>query len=416
MFLKLAWRNIWRNRRRTIITVSAIFFAVFLSIMQRSMKIGSMERMVDGMVGSFLGHIQIHQAGYWEEQNLDNSFDDTPALLKALKSTPQIEAVIPRLDSYALVAGLERSRAGLVMGIDPIAEKSLSDPEKKLIKGQYLSSASEEAVVISSGMADYLKLQVGDSLVLLGQGYQGQSATGKYLIKGIFKMPNPELNKSLVYLPIKTTQELFAVDDRLTTYCIRLKNAKQLTTVQKSLEQKLKNITSAGDPDNRETYEVIDWKKMAPEIVQMIEGDKQAGKIMMGVFYMVLGFGILGTVLMMTAERRYEFGVLISIGMKRFKIGWLVFIEMLMLAALGVTTGITISLPITWYFHLHPIPLKGDMAKAIEEYGIEPILPFSIDPAIFTTQAIVVFILTMLIAIYPLVHTKQIKVIEALRR
>ncbi|WP_299462807.1 FtsX-like permease family protein [uncultured Microscilla sp.] len=409
MYLKLAWRNIWRNRRRTFITVSAIFFAVFLSVMQRSMKIGSLERMVDQMVGAFLGHIQVHQKGYNEEQNLDNSFADSPALLGAIKQTKGVKKVIPRLDSYALVAGVERSRAGLIMGIDPIAERQLSNPEQKLIKGTYLAKADEEAILIAQGLAQYLKVQVGDSLVLLGQGFQGQTATGKYLVKGLIKMPNPELNKSLVYVPIKTAQVLFATKNRLTTYCIQLDNAKQLTDVTAALRQ---NLAKASQQEI--VYEAIDWQQMAPDLVQMINADKQAGKIMMGVFYMVLGFGILGTVLMMTSERRYEFGVLIGIGMKRFKLGILVFFEMLMLAAIGVLAGIGVSLPIMWYFHLHPIKLTGDMAKAIEGYGIEPVLPFSVDPSIFSSQAIVVFVLTMVIAIYPTVHIKRLKVIEAL--
>lgn len=409
MFLKLAWRNIWRNRRRTFITISAIFFAVFLSIMQRSMKIGSIERMVDGMVGSFLGHLQVHQKGYWAEQNLDNSFETSPALLKAIKQTTGIKNAIPRLDSYALVAGLEHSRAGLVIGIDPIEERKLSNPEKRLTKGKYLQNTNEEAVLMAEGMATYLKIHVGDSVVLLGQGFQGQTATGKYLVKGLVKLPNAELNKSLVYIPLNTCQTLFATENRLTTYSIQLRNAKHLTTVEQELKKNLKAVAS------KEAYEAISWETMAPEIVQIIVADKQAGKIMMGVFYMVLGFGILGTVLMMTSERRYEFGVLIGIGMKRFKLGVLVFFEMVLLAALGVTAGILGSLPITLYFNKHPIPLTGEMAKAIEGYGMEPVLPFSVDPAIFSTQAIVVFLLTMVISVYPLIHTKRIKVIDALR-
>ncbi|EAY26291.1 ABC transporter permease [Microscilla marina] len=409
MYLKLAWRNIWRNRRRTIITISAIFFAVFLSVMQRSMKVGSIERTIDQMVGAFLGHIQVHQKGYWDEQNLDNSFANSPTLLQTIKQTPGVAQVIPRLDSYALVAGLERSRAGLIMGIDPIAEKQLSNPEKKLVKGKYLAKANEEALLIAQGLAQYLKVQMGDSLVLLGQGFQGQSATGKYLVKGIIKMPDPKLNKALVYLPIKTAQSLFATESRLTTYCIRLDNAKNLTRVRASLQQNL-----AETPPKGVAYEVISWKTMAPELVQMMEADKQAGKIMLGVFYMILGFGILGTVLMMTSERRYEFGVLIGIGMKRFKLGILVFFEMLMLAGIGVILGIVVSLPIAWYLHLNPIWLTGDMAKAMEGYGMEPIIPFSVDPAIFSTQAIIVFVLTMIISIYPMVHTKRLNVMEAL--
>ena len=418
MYIKLAWRNIWRNRRRTFITISAIFFAVFLSVVQRSMKVGSIEQMVNSMVGSFLGHIQVHQKGYWEEQNLDNSFSDSPTLRKALQNTEHVQAIIPRLDSYALVAGLERSRAGLIMGIDPKAEKDLSDPEQKLIKGKYLAHNTEEAILISEGMAEYLKVQVSDSLVLLGQGFQGQTATGKYLIKGIIKISNPELNKSLVYLPLKTAQELFAAENRLTAYCIRLANAQKLPMVEQALHPKLAKITrasQANEGQSDETYEQINWKTMAPDIVQMVDADKQAGKIMLGVFYMVLGFGILGTVLMMVSERRHEFGVLISIGMRRFHLGILVFLEMLMLAALGVLVGIGISFPVTWYFHLNPIKLQGEMAQVVEEYGMEPIIPFSLDPTIFTTQATVVFFLTMIIAIYPLMHTKRITVIDALR-
>ena len=413
MYIKLAWRNIWRNRRRTIVTISSIFFAVFLSVIQRSMKVGATERMVNSMVGSFLGHLQIHQKGYWEEQNLDNSFADTPALLQALQKTNQVQAVVPRLDSYALVAGLERSRAGLIMGIDPEAEKSLSNPEQKLLKGHHLTRRTEEAVLITEGMAAYLKLQVNDSLVLLGQGFRGQTATGKYLVKGIIKMANPELNKSLVYLPLTTAQELFAANNRLTAYCIRLKNAKKLDLVTQALQVTLAKMTKTSQSE--EAYESIDWKTMAPDIVQMIDADKQAGKIMMGVFYMILGFGILGTVLMMTSERRHEFGVLIGIGMKRFHLGLLVFLEMLLLATLGILAGIAISFPITWYFHQNPIPLRGEMAKVVEEYGMEPILPFSTDPTIYTTQAIIVFFLTLVIAIYPLIHTKKIVVIDALR-
>ena len=275
MYIKLAWRNIWRNRRRTIVTISSIFFAVFLSVIQRSMKVGTTERMVNSMVGSFLGHLQIHQKGYWEEQNLDNSFADTPALLQALQKTNHVQAVVPRLDSYALVAGLERSRAGLIMGIDPEAEKSLSNPEQKLLKGHHLTRCTEEAVLITEGMAAYLKLQVNDSLVLLGQGFRGQTATGKYLVKGIIKMANPELNKSLVYLPLTTAQELFAADNRLPAYCIRLKNAKKLDLVTQALQVTLTKMTKTSQSE--EAYESIDWKTMAPDIGQMSDADIQAG-------------------------------------------------------------------------------------------------------------------------------------------
>ncbi|WP_299462804.1 ABC transporter permease [uncultured Microscilla sp.] len=405
MYLKLAWRNIWRNKRRTVITMVSIFFAVFLSVFMLSMQNGSYENMIQNTVGSFTGYAQIHQKGYWNEQNIDNTFEWSNELQQQVSKVTEVTQMVPRLESYALLSGKQKSKAGLVMGIDPAKEKALSAPQKKLVEGKYFDKKDERAVLVAQGLAQYLKLNVGDSLVLIGQGFQGQSAVDKFLVKGIVKFPAPDINKSLVYVPLTTGQGLYAAENRLTSLALVLNQPKKLEEVMAALRTKV----------DAKRYEVMSWKQMMPELIQMIEADGMGSYITIGVLYMVVCFGIFGTILMMTTERRYEFGVLIGIGMKRLKLGMVVILEMLILAILGVVLGALVSSPLVAYFHANPLKLTGNAAKTMVEMGIEPIIPFSTDPMIFVSQAGIILGFTLFISLYPLWFTQKIKLIDALR-
>lgn len=406
LFLKLAWRNIWRNKRRTFITMFIIMIAVVLSIYMRSQQEGSYAHMINNTAGTFVGHIQIHQLGYWEEQNLDNSLAQEEKLVQEIKKIPGVENIVPRLESYALLAGLEKSRAGLIVGIDPKAELALSNPKKRIIEGTYLESIQEDGALVAEGLAKFLDLKVGDTLVAIGQGYQGMSAVGQYPIKAIFKFPTPTLNKSLVYLPLNQAQDFFAAYDRLTAYSLIVKNPKLVQPITQSLHNQL----------DTETYEVMSWPEMIPEIEQLIVADKVGGFIVIAILYMVVGFGIFGTIIMMTTERRYEFGILISIGMRRWKLSLVVLLETLMLAALSVVVGSLLIEPLIWYLYQNPIRLTGDMARATEEMGLEPLMVFSNDFSLFASQGLIVFILTFLVSLYPIWVIKRIRVVEATRR
>jgi len=404
MIVKLAWRNIWRNKRRTFITVFSVMLAVFLSILTRSMQFGSYDKMIQNIAGTFTGYIQIHKKGYWEEQTLNNSLAQNDSLDQVIHSQKGVTAVVPRLQSYVLASGTHGSRAAFVLGIDPRVENKLSEPRKRLLKGKNLTSSDQNGVLIAQGLAEQLQLGVQDTLVLLGQGYHGLSAAGKYPITGIVKIPQPDLNNVLIYLPIKRAQNLFGAYNRLTAIALVLQKADEVPQVTQNLRKEL--------PSH---YEVMTWQKMMPELVQAIQADNAGGLIMLMVLYMIVGFGILGTILMMTAERKYELGIMIAVGMHRFKLGFNVFIESLFMALIGALAGILISLPVIWYFHIHPIYLTGDLARGIEKFGMEPIIPFSVDPLILIDQAMIVFGMTGLIALYPIWYTFQLKVNTAIR-
>ena len=156
-YLKLAWRNIWRNKRRTIITTASVFFALFFALFMRSMQVGVYAHWTNSIVESFSGAIQIHRDGYWREQSIDNTFIYSRAIVDSVFKVDNIKVVIPRLESFALASTGENTKGILVVGIDPEKEKKLSNPEKNLVKGSYLS-LNDNGVLISQRLAEFLKI------------------------------------------------------------------------------------------------------------------------------------------------------------------------------------------------------------------------------------------------------------------
>ncbi len=404
LYLKLAWRNIWRNKRRTLITMASVVMAVLLSTVMSSMQEGQYDQMIDNTVGSFSGHLQVQHPDYFDESTLDNTLEADEGMLSEIRNHPNIETVIPRLDSYALAAGADRSRAAMVVGIDVEAEKALSEPDQKMVQGSYFSSNSADGVLISEGMADFLNMALGDTLILLGQGFRGMSASGAFPIKGIMKFGLPDMNNSLVYLPMETAQHFYAAYGRLTSVVVLLQDPKQVDQVVSELDNKLS-----------ENHAVLGWQTLMPELVQAIEADRGSGKILLLILYTIVAFGIFGTILMMTAERKFELGVMIAIGTARIRMAVILIVEMVFITFMGTLFGMVGSLPFMYYFNINPLEFTGEAALAIEEYGMEPFIRFSTDSDIMINQGLIVLVITLLISLYPVWHIRKLKPVEAMR-
>jgi ABC-type lipoprotein release transport system permease subunit len=400
--LKLAWRNIWRNKRRTLITVASIFFGVLFSAYMTSMQDGSYGQMVEIVVKFYSGYMQVHQEDYWENKNINNSFDYDQALVDQIKKHPEVDFVIPRLESFGLASAGELTRGSAIFGIVPEAETQLTGIADKIVSGKYLQ-ANDNGVLIGEGLANYLKLGLNDSLVIITQGYHGISAAGKFPVHGIIRHVSPELNKSIIYMELKTCQSFLGADNKLTSLVV---NVADNSTMKRIIRKMKAEIHSP--------YAVMSWDEMQPELVQLIEGKKAGGVIMKAVLYMVIAFGIFGTIMMMISERRREFGVMISIGMQKRKLSVVLFFETLFIGLLGILSGIAVSLPLILIQAKNPIPLTGETAKLMENFGFEPYMFFSTAPEVFWQQAITVFILTLIIGIYPIVASLKIKEIKAM--
>lgn len=405
MYLKLAWRNIWRNKRRTLITVASIFFAVILAVATRSAQTGTYDNMIKNVVSFYTGYIQIHKVGYWDEQTLDNSFIPDAELNQMLSTDKDILQFVPRLESFALASSGENTKGTMVVGIDPEKEKSVTKVDQKVIAGNYFSDKNQNAVLVAEGLAKTLGLNVSDTIVLLGQGFHGVTAAGKFPICGILRFGSPELNAGMVYLPIEKAQWMYSAENMLTSIVLMIEDPKQVERISVQVSKKL----------DKNKYEVMNWKELLPELIQMIEADSAGGVIMIVVLYMVIGFGIFGTLLMMVNERLHEFGIMIAVGMKNVQLALIILLETIMISFIGVLSGMVGAIPIVAYFYENPIRFSGEYAKISEQYGMEAVMPFSIDPANFTQQAWAVLVMALILALYPVYSILRLKAMEAIR-
>lgn len=401
--ITIAWRNLWRNKRRTLITAASVFFGVIFSTVMSSMQEGSYDSNVKNSVRFYTGYLQIQHQDYWEEKTLENHITYDEALFQKVLHNPQVKNITPRLEYFALASRGTATKVAQVTGIIPEMEKEVTNITSNIDQGRYLEKG-EDGVILGSLLAENLELGIGDTITLTGQGYRYATAAGLFPVTGIVDFPSQELNKAMVYMTLETCQQFYNAPDMLTSVSVMITDNDKLPEVQQQIGGLLP-----------EDYTTMNWKEMMPALVQQIESDRAGGYIFMAILYMIILFGILGTIMMMIAERRRELGVMMAVGMKRLKLATVIVIETFFIGVLGAVTGILGSIPIVGYYVNNPIPLQGQTAEVMESYGWEPFMFFSSEPRIFYLQAIIVFIITVLVAIYPVTKIFTMKEINALR-
>ncbi len=463
--IKIAWRNLWRNRRRTIITASSIFFAVFFAVIMRSFQLGTYSHMIRLSIESYSGYLQIQNPDYFDDPSIDNVFEPGEGMLEEISSIPNVKSAVPRIESFALASTGLLSKGIMLTGISPEKEKKMSNPKHKLvlysisdksienleqkvnpaiievlklhnnssftsagrlieeldlqgkdtsfiriildetfIPSRYLSE-TDDGILVSDRLSKYLKATIGDSIVLISQGYQGASAAGVYPIRGIVKLPSPDLDNKLIYMTLENINTFLDLSGQITSIAINLENTDKMKETEKILKQKFENQQTS----------VKNWEILSPTLKQQIEGDSATGIIFLTILYIIIFFGIFGTVLMMISERMREFGVMVAIGMKRFKLASIIIIEMLFLGLIGTVAGMLTSVPIILYGYYYPIKLTGNMGKMMLEMGFDPLLPLAWFDSYFYTQAFVVFIMVLIACIYPTRTILKLDAIKAIR-
>jgi len=403
--IKIAWRNLWRNKRRTLITSASVFFALFLALLMRGFQLGSYDLMVYNIVHAYSGYFQVHARGYWDDKIINNSFEFTPEIQQAIAEVPEIDGYALRLESFALGSYGLQTKGVMVTGIVPDEENQLTGLKKKLVEGEYLLPGDDGALV-SQKLAKYLKIAPGDTLVLIGQGFHGMSAAGIYPVRGIVHFPSPDLDNRMIYLSLPASQGLFSADNRLTSIAFNV-------TDGTTYEQDAIRLKAKIDPD---LYEVMTWKEMMPDVVQQIQADNASGLIMLSILYLIVGFGTFGTILMLFSERTKEFGMMIAIGMQKFKLIRVVVAELFLVGLLGLVAAVVAAIPLMYYFHVHPIPITGELAETTIQMGFEPIMPTAWETSYFLGQSLTIVVIMLVVMILPIVKITRLNVINALRK
>jgi len=467
--LVLAWRNLWRNRRRTLITSASVLFAVFFALLFRSLQLGSYDHMFRNAIESYTGYIQVQHKDFWDEKVVDNTFAYDPSLEQQILKDENVVAAIPRFESFALASNGPQTKGVMVMGVDPEKETRLSKVTDKMVRyrlspgsiekiqldpnlpdevkelarvfeGSAYTTASrlqldlgikdgeaaaylpaiksythfengsiqmgEPGAWVGDKLSQYLQLGIGDTIVLISQGYHASTAAGKYEIKGIVKLPLPDLDNKIVYLPLDICQELFNAGNNLTSLALAVDDNQD-----KAIAETVNRLSQWVSAEHK----IMEWREMNEVMVSQMDADDKSGKIMIGILYLVIAFGVFGTVLMLTAERKREFGVLVAIGMQKKKLASIMTLEMLLIGLLGILAGAVVASILILYGVDHPIIFKGEMAKMFEEYGMEPKMVFWSIDTYYIWQIVIVALMVFLAIGYPVRKIFGMKVVNALR-
>jgi ABC-type lipoprotein release transport system permease subunit len=403
MFFTLAWRNIWRNKGRSAISVAAVMFCTIFAVVLRSFQVGVWEHMINDLVGNNFGFIQLHQNGYWADQSLDNTLDLSTFDPQTFTADDDVIDAVPRLESFSLISAGELTKGTLVMGIDPERELPGLRLENNMLEGQSLRSG-DPGIVISEGLAKYLQVAIGDTLLFLSQGYHGASAYGAYPVRGIARLSNPELNKQLVVMPLLQAQFLYNCTDRATSIVLHLKEGANYDNVAARFRTNLP-----------EEYELLDWKELFPELVQTVEADMTGGLIFVTILYFIISFVLLGSVIMMVAEREREFGILVGIGMRKSKLALVTVIENLFLTVGGAIVGMAVVKPIQFYFKYNPIDLSGPLREAVEQFNFEPKLYTTTSFIINLNHGLIVLFIGIVVSAYAVWKILTLNPIKSMR-
>lgn len=405
MYLKLAWRNVWRNRRRSLITMSAVVFSVLLITAMRSLQYGSYDAMESQAVETLTGHIQIQAPGYQEEQTFAYLLDD-PSWRNVVDDLDWVDTATQRLTGFGLVSGDSASAGAMILGIEPAKEMRVSSFMNRVVEGSLLEDASANEAVLGHLLARNLGVATGDTVVVMTQGFRGQMGADVYKVRGLIRTGAAEMDRSIMVIPLSDAQFLFATGGGVTQVVLTGQDFREAP-------ERAAELRAALPAD---AFAIFDWNELMPELRQMILLDNVGGAIFLFFMLLLVGFELFNTTTMSVMERMREFGILQAIGMQPGSIARVVLAELLFKMTLALALSALLSGTLLWYLHGNPIPLSAELTEMYEEFGVSvDSLLFSTRPAVFLEPFLSILVIAILTTIYPVVRVFRLDITAALR-
>jgi putative ABC transport system permease protein len=407
MDLKMGWRNIWRNPRRSILTVGAIAFATLLLVFMLSWQFGSYETMINSAVRTHTGHLQVQAEGYRSKQSMRLVVSRPDRVGALLKGMPDVAAYTFRGNAFSLASSKERTYGALVIGIDPPREGEVSTLEQLVREGSYLSHEDTNQALVGKLLANNLKVSLGDEIVLLGQGRDGSIAATAVKVKGIFRSGEDTFDRSSLHIPLNFFQDTYAMRGAVHEVVVLAKNLEAVPALKQTIRERGEKTFE------NEDLVVLDWKELMPGLIDAIRMDLISGFIFYVILIVVVAFSILNTFLMAIFERTKEFGILMAIGTKPSRLTKILLIESTTVTAAGIALGILLGSLVTWYFQVHGILISG-ATELLRQFGLPERMYPQLSVLSASIGAGIVLIITLLTALYPAFKVRRLKPVEAM--
>jgi len=403
--LRIAWRNVWRNPRRTGLTVAATVFAVVLVMVAVALGAGTHEKMIEDSVRVNAGHVLVSGRDYLEKRTLEQFVEYDEALAERLADAPGVRGVAPRVVSFGLLSEDQSTRGVAVVGVDPRREGDVTTLPGRVTRGRFLTADGEREILLGTRLASNLQADVGDQVLLYSIAYSLETAYELFTVVGVMKLPEVNMDRTLAVISLRDAQSFFVYGDRVSEVAILAGDSDAVPALARNVREAV-----AGTPT-----EVHTWRESMPELEQFIILDDAGMYITLAILVVVVGFGILNTILMAVLERQREFGVVLALGLRPRAIFRIVYLESLMLALVGLAVGLAIALPLILYLQAHPVALTGNMAGAVELFGFEPQVTWKLKPLNPLGSIATILGVAVIAALYPAIKASRGRPVDALR-
>ncbi len=398
MLLALAWRNIWRNKKRSLIIMSAIAVGLLCGLFASSVMFGMGDSVINSTINRDLGHIQIHSAKFEDDKLITDTIPDAEQIIKNLGSIKNIVGITPRIVIEGMGSSATTSNGLRIVGINPDEEKTVTSIHNQVIEGKYFQEKGKNQIIVGQKLAENLGIRLKSKIVLSFQDLDGSIIYGAFRIVGIFKTESSLFDKSNVFIRQNDILSLVNSKPIYHEIVIRMNTAQNVDSVYSNLKTKYSNLS------------VESWKQLAPELKLMDEMMGFQLNIFLGIILFALLFGITNTMLMSVMERVREFGVLMAIGMKRRRVFTMIITETVSLSIVAAVVGMILAALLINYFGSQGINLSA-FEEGMSAWSISPILQPSLPINFYISITIMVLITAILSAIYPAI--KAIKLIPA---
>lgn len=405
LVLRLAWRNLWRYPKRTWLTTGAMVFSNVLLVFMIALQFGMYGLMIDNTLQAFTGHMQIQAPGYIDDQKMRQTIADIIPLASSLRDELHSNRVAARAKAFALVSSEDRSYGVAVFGVEPGFEGQVSTIPHLVHDGRYLGTDDAAEIVIGGALARNLRVKPGDELTLLGSGLDGSFAATVVDIVGVFDSGLAEVDRGIVEIPLRFFQDTFYMDGSGHHVVI---DAPAIGDAPE-LEQRVAALLPAD-----QHLVVHDWDELQPGLKQAIAADMSSAFFMYGILVILVAFSVLNTQLMSVLERTHEFGIVMALGLKPGRLGRLVMLETTIMGLLGMLIGMLLGGALTYY-----LGITGFAYPGMEELAAKFNLPSRFFPRLSVLSLSigpgVVFVFSMLAALYPAWRLQRLRPVEALR-
>jgi ABC-type lipoprotein release transport system permease subunit len=402
--VRMAWRNLWRNPRRTLITLFSMIFGLTMMIVGYALMDGMLNQMVHYATLLGTGHVQVHHPEYLEDHSL---YDTMPGTNEAIVAASSYGGAAPRTFSTALISSGKQSAGGQLWGIDPEMEKNVTELHLHLMEGQWLGSDAAGQVVLGRNLARTLSVGPGDEIVVLTQAADGSLGNAIYIVSGVLKSIGEAVDRAGVFMHIRDIAELLVMDGKIHEIAFRLDDPGKL-------EEARSRIQSSLDPQK---YKVEDWKQLLPELSEYLKISSSSMGIMLFVIFAVAGLGIVNTQLMALFERTREIGIMRALGLSPLWVAGLVFTETIFLTFISSLAGAIVGS--LWSWRLEKVGWDISwMGGSFDFVGV------AFDPhmyATLTTEAVfesvlIMFIVVLIVTLYPVFRATRISPVDAIGR